>query len=110
MGGAPKEASRSPEDASAHLPTCFGVGQEALQPGVRVRLRGLVQLPNLNGAIGVIDTWDEQSGRWVVSLDGGDVRWAKPDNIELLAPAAEHLEVTKAAAPETMGCSVVADA
>lgn len=53
-----------------------------LQPGMVVRLKGLMAAPHLNGLIGVLEHWDWQAGRWKLGLrDTGEIKSVKPENL-----------------------------
>jgi hypothetical protein len=58
-----------------------------LQPGERVFLQGLVKLPEFNGRLAVIDSWDEEAGRYSVSLESESPCKAKvrPENMRPVA-------------------------
>eukprot|EP00928_Gymnodinium_smaydae_P072980 TRINITY_DN56257_c0_g1_i1.p1 TRINITY_DN56257_c0_g1~~TRINITY_DN56257_c0_g1_i1.p1 ORF type:complete len:204 (+),score=51.82 TRINITY_DN56257_c0_g1_i1:161-772(+) len=46
-----------------------------------VRLRGLQGAAHLNGLLALCKGFDEQKGRWLVELEGGDEKAVKNDNI-----------------------------
>ncbi len=50
--------------------------------GQAVRIRGLVEWPDLNGLEGNIDGWDEIRGCWKVRMRDGSTKIFKPDNLE----------------------------
>ena len=61
--------------------------------GKRVRVTGLVKLPALNGACGVVDRFDARSDRYHVIVDADPTHgdkphgyMLKPSNVELVAP------------------------
>jgi len=58
-----------------------------LQPGARVFLQGLLKLPEFNGRLAVIDSWEEEVGRYAVSLEGESPCKAKvrPENVRPVA-------------------------
>lgn len=65
-----------------------GGGRRALHPsycipqGTTVAIRGLKKAQEHNGKIGKVTSWDEQQGRYTISLDGGGEDLAlKPANI-----------------------------
>lgn len=65
-----------------HLQGWPGVpGEAAMQPGVAVVFQGLKNATDLNGKVGVVERWDEESNRWVVRLETGEVKFAKPENL-----------------------------
>ena len=66
--------------APASAPAAF-----AMQPGAAVMLTGLAAKPELNGAEGVLGSFDEAVGRWQVKLTAGGSVKVKPVNIEPLA-------------------------
>eukprot|EP00930_Biecheleria_cincta_P077662 TRINITY_DN6497_c0_g1_i1.p2 TRINITY_DN6497_c0_g1~~TRINITY_DN6497_c0_g1_i1.p2 ORF type:complete len:110 (-),score=28.02 TRINITY_DN6497_c0_g1_i1:194-523(-) len=41
-----------------------------LEPGVRVRVKGLQARPELNGAFGSVVEWDQQEARWTRDTHG----------------------------------------
>jgi len=52
-----------------------------LHEGMVVRLRGLLAAQQLNGMLGVIESWDAASGRWKVKVTAGEVKSVKPENL-----------------------------
>lgn len=54
-----------------------------LRSGVTVRLCGLKGAAHLNGMTGVCKDWDATAGRWIVSLDSGEEKSLKPDNLSI---------------------------
>jgi len=52
-----------------------------LHEGMVVRLRGLLAAQQLNGMLGVLESWDAASGRWKVKLMAGEVKSVKPENL-----------------------------
>eukprot|EP00435_Cladocopium_sp_Y103_P051604 s472_g16.t1 len=52
-----------------------------LHEGMVVRLRGLLAAQQLNGMLGVLESWDAASGRWKVKLTAGEVKSVKPENL-----------------------------
>lgn len=76
-------ATAAPE---RRAPEAFRPGAEerprpTLAPGRRVTLQGLKSAVELNGRGGVLEALVPESGRWRVSLDGGQVKDLKPDNL-----------------------------
>lgn len=54
----------------------------SLRPGSQVRVGGLVGAAQLNGRLGICSEWDESAQRWLVSLDNGDLKSIRPENLE----------------------------
>jgi len=54
---------------------------DELQPGCEVRLHGLKNSAYLNGECGVLATFNQGCGRWRVSLNDGQCKDIKPENI-----------------------------
>lgn len=55
-----------------------------LRPGTTVRISDLASAAHLNGSIGVIDSFDQGTGRWHVRLSallGGELKSLKPENL-----------------------------
>merc|ERR1712228_676346 len=80
----------TPSDSSPGVPTppdCF-----LLAPGSEVVIEGLHRLPAFNGLGGVVQAFDEESGRYSVLLDSpagpGGHQWAKVkrDNLRSALP------------------------
>lgn len=55
--------------------------QERLRKGVAVQVVGLT--PDMNGMRGTCEAWDDDSGRWEVTLSNGSWRALKPENLEI---------------------------
>lgn len=55
--------------------------QAGLEPGVTVALHGLKSASELNGVHGVVQCFDDESGRWVVRLPDGEDKFAKAENL-----------------------------
>jgi len=53
-----------------------------LGPGIAVAIHGLKGAPELNGKEGKIKEWDEDKGRWVVQLPGGQLKNVKAENLQ----------------------------
>mmetsp|Transcript_57766 Transcript_57766/g.162947 ORF Transcript_57766/g.162947 Transcript_57766/m.162947 type:complete len:506 (-) Transcript_57766:237-1754(-) len=54
-----------------------------LQPGAEVRLKGLVAAPELNGALGRLQEFHSDRGRWAVILPGTEPpKLVRPQNLE----------------------------
>merc|ERR1711879_933565 len=53
--------------------------EQSIKLGTEVIIEGLVKAPSFNGALGVVQSFDVESGRYNVLLDGGSPgqRWAK---------------------------------
>lgn len=64
-----------------------------LKAGVSVRLHSLKGAPELNGQKGTCAEFNESSGRWVVTLESGEKKNVKPDNLEGFAPPASAVVV-----------------
>jgi len=54
-----------------------------LQPGVGVRLHGLLSAPHLNGLSGVCEKWDLGAARWKVRMTDETLKAVKQDNLLL---------------------------
>lgn len=65
-----RERSRSPAKVTADP-----------RKGARVRLVGLKGAAHLNGMAGVCGDWDNAAGRWIVSLENGEQKSIKPENL-----------------------------
>jgi len=60
---------------------------DALRPGTRVTLFGLVKAPHLNGDSATVKDFDSVKGRYVVGLDeSGETLALRPDNVQQLLP------------------------
>ena len=68
------------EEEEPEVPASAGRGYAASQP---VRLKGLVQRPDLNGREAVLKDFDQEAGRWELELDGEKIR-CKPECLEAL--------------------------
>eukprot|EP00927_Polykrikos_kofoidii_P043593 TRINITY_DN37675_c0_g1_i1.p1 TRINITY_DN37675_c0_g1~~TRINITY_DN37675_c0_g1_i1.p1 ORF type:complete len:942 (-),score=129.69 TRINITY_DN37675_c0_g1_i1:267-2930(-) len=71
------------EASAAPLPA------EHLRPGSIVRFRGLQSCPEINGSVGVVQSWSKEAGRWIVlSVKDGnigpDLKRVRPGNLELV--------------------------
>lgn len=55
--------------------------ERELRIGSRVELHGLVGAAHLNGRSGICDAWVEESERWAVRLENGEVKKVKPENL-----------------------------
>ena len=75
--------------------------------GTIVFIRGLKARPELNGRRATIDSFSEESGRFSVRLDAGDVLSLKPESIQIVSDAApmEVVEAAPAAASSAISVS-----
>jgi len=70
MDGEPVTASTAPDAAAVREPAATGalVGGDALFPGTEVVIEGLLKQPAFNGLSGVVQSLDEETGRYNVLL------------------------------------------
>ncbi|CAE8656835.1 unnamed protein product [Polarella glacialis] len=57
-----------------------------ISPGMRVRIRGLMARPELNGTEGTVAEWDDGEQRWKVRSDSGTGLMLKAANLESCNP------------------------
>lgn len=57
-----------------------------LSIGASVRAVGLVSAAHLNGTNGICLGWIQETGRWLVRLNGGEQKALRPDNLEVEQP------------------------
>merc|ERR1712146_542254 len=60
-------------------------GGLVLRPGARVTITGLKARPELNGPIGVVETFEEDKGRFAIAL-GKEKILLKPTNLAAAPP------------------------
>ena len=88
VGGAARVPEASEEPGSTlpglHAFGAAGAQGAGLKPGAQVTLRGLTKRPELNGRVGLLETFDAAAQRWLVHLDGSDAVKLKPENLEAL--------------------------
>merc|ERR1712150_59432 len=58
-----------------------------IAPGAKVILSGLAGAAHLNGASGVLGSFDCARQRWYVELAGGEVKAVRSENIEPVPPS-----------------------
>jgi len=92
--------AETPSAADAAV-TDGGAGEDAwLRVGAKAILKGIVKLPQLNGQIVEILSWNEEKKRWKCLLPkGGDVN-VLPANLEQAEMPAEDVERVKACLEE----------
>lgn len=73
-----------------------GIAARQLSPGLPVRVHGLEKAPQLNGQEGVCKQWDATGGRWQVSLQSGELKSLKLENLQEITDG----EVAKRAATD----------
>eukprot|EP00927_Polykrikos_kofoidii_P005184 TRINITY_DN12068_c0_g1_i1.p1 TRINITY_DN12068_c0_g1~~TRINITY_DN12068_c0_g1_i1.p1 ORF type:complete len:1395 (+),score=291.46 TRINITY_DN12068_c0_g1_i1:614-4186(+) len=69
-------------DVSAHM--CGACGGDPLKPGSRVRVRGLVMRPEMNGHTGSLVGFDEAEGRWRVRMDDGSGKTLRVEHLQAI--------------------------
>jgi len=79
-------ASSAPSTEAA---AAAGAAAEGLQPGFRVRVRGLRSRPELNGCEGSIVEFDPGLGRWNTLLDNGTGLSLRAEALEVLDQAGD---------------------
>lgn len=106
--GCPSGSSNSSSSGSGS-----GRANAPLSIGMPAVLSGLAKRPELNGCTGTLTAFDEASGRWMFTLDGGKgVIRARPENVKaLLSCQAGHGEKTNQAdtdaeLPEEFRCCI----
>eukprot|EP00450_Noctiluca_scintillans_P017440 CAMPEP_0194535302 /NCGR_PEP_ID=MMETSP0253-20130528/73795_1 /TAXON_ID=2966 /ORGANISM="Noctiluca scintillans" /LENGTH=293 /DNA_ID=CAMNT_0039381061 /DNA_START=145 /DNA_END=1022 /DNA_ORIENTATION=+ len=57
--------------------------------GTVVKFRGL-QTTELNGKVGGVEDWDDASGQWTIHLPDGQVKSARPENLQVLFRSARE--------------------
>jgi hypothetical protein len=61
-----------------------GVAQGAVCGGQTVRIQGLQDAPKLNGELGIVLSFNEENGLWLVMLQNGEEKQLKPTSLESL--------------------------
>lgn len=67
-------------------------GQQLLSPGLEVVIEGLSKAPAFNGRHGIVNSYDEESGRYSIALSctkgagASQVAKVKPENLRLAVP------------------------
>jgi len=56
------------------------IKEQVAGPGAPIRIQDLVAAGHLNGQHGICESWDAESGRWIVRLEGGDMKKLRPEN------------------------------
>ena len=67
-----------------------------------VRLQSLKGAAELNGKIATCGEFNEGAGRWTVTLENGEQKNVKPENLEVLQPAAAKEAETGPAEPRPL--------
>jgi len=60
---------------------------DGIEPGMRVRVKGLQARPDLNGCLGSVVEWDAGEGRWKVLMDDGSGLMLRASNLEVTLAA-----------------------
>jgi hypothetical protein len=72
----------------------------AMGPGTLVKLHSLAKAQDLNGSIGVCQTWESATDRWIVDLRNKGLRSLKPQNLSLIHEATLNNEIKQAPAAQ----------
>lgn len=86
--------SRCASHPSLSRPPLAEAAVRRLVVGQTVSLHGLAKAPELNGALGVCEKWDDDAGRWMVHLDSKDDRTVavRPENLSSAPVASASVE------------------
>mmetsp|Transcript_44319 Transcript_44319/g.102388 ORF Transcript_44319/g.102388 Transcript_44319/m.102388 type:complete len:337 (-) Transcript_44319:52-1062(-) len=71
------------EKCSQKVYVSAGLSEPGVQPGSVVQLRGFVNSQELNGAVGVCQSWHADRERWHVRLGTGEVKAVQQQNLRL---------------------------
>eukprot|EP00931_Biecheleriopsis_adriatica_P065131 TRINITY_DN39764_c0_g1_i1.p1 TRINITY_DN39764_c0_g1~~TRINITY_DN39764_c0_g1_i1.p1 ORF type:complete len:554 (+),score=110.53 TRINITY_DN39764_c0_g1_i1:242-1663(+) len=85
---AQKSAFNMPEQAEE---TKVQPAPKELAPGCKVSLHGLKNAAELNGQRGVLEAFVQETSRWRIKLENGQVKDLRPDNVKLDEVSAEVL-------------------
>jgi hypothetical protein len=67
-------------------------GMHGVRPGCTVCFYGLKKATELNGVLGMVETWDPAIERWVIRLHNGEERYARSENLHILAYPNPYLD------------------
>jgi len=54
---------------------------DSIMLGCQVEINGLQNSTEFNGAVGVVQSWDEDRCRWEIRFQRGNTKWLKPANL-----------------------------
>lgn len=85
-----------PEDAGA-------LGEKHIDAGAKVVIEGLAKCPEFNGASGVVQSMDSDTGRYNVVLDTGKLAKIKALNLQIISnpPACVESRVPESTSKDT---------
>eukprot|EP00747_Dinoflagellata_sp_TGD_P207760 gnl/TRDRNA2_/TRDRNA2_81294_c0_seq1.p1 gnl/TRDRNA2_/TRDRNA2_81294_c0~~gnl/TRDRNA2_/TRDRNA2_81294_c0_seq1.p1 ORF type:complete len:560 (+),score=87.35 gnl/TRDRNA2_/TRDRNA2_81294_c0_seq1:48-1727(+) len=86
----PEEAAGSEERPDKTTCQQDGEDGDSLSQGAAVRLLGLTGAVELNGRRGVLVSFVEDSGRWMVDVDGVGIKALRPENLRRLGAARDR--------------------
>eukprot|EP00928_Gymnodinium_smaydae_P010734 TRINITY_DN14039_c0_g2_i2.p1 TRINITY_DN14039_c0_g2~~TRINITY_DN14039_c0_g2_i2.p1 ORF type:complete len:946 (-),score=210.92 TRINITY_DN14039_c0_g2_i2:68-2905(-) len=99
-------------ERSTGIAGCGDGDPQALHPGDRVALQGLRTNLEMNGEVGILESW-HNDGIWIVCLDNGERVSVKPHHVTLLMSATDSMaasEITHLPAEEYVRSDAVTEA
>mmetsp|Transcript_34294 Transcript_34294/g.80165 ORF Transcript_34294/g.80165 Transcript_34294/m.80165 type:complete len:337 (+) Transcript_34294:65-1075(+) len=75
------------EKSTQKVQSSAGFSEGLVQPGSVVQLHGFVSNQDLNGAVGICESWNAERERWHVRLSSGEVKAVQTANMRLAGEA-----------------------